>query len=148
MRLAARAAAERHVTAAMLAAMEDEPRILPIGRTGRLEAHGLSGPDGNHALLVRHEARPRALLTGEVDGTAGERLIVTPIDDEDVEVRVDGDALAVWLGSAPVTAAAARERVPGWASLVGLVLLLAIAGFAILGSAVFFGWLFGALGLT
>lgn len=130
----------------MLAGMEDEPRILPIGRSGRLEAHGLSGPDGNHAILVRHEERPRALLTGEKSGS-GERLIVTPIDDEDVDVRVDGDALAVWLASAPVTAAA-TEKVPGWASLVGLLLLLAIVGFAILGSAVFFGWLFGTLGLV
>ena len=41
--------------------------------------------------------RNRALLTTD-KLSAGERLVVMPLDEE-VDVRVDGDALAVWLGS-------------------------------------------------
>lgn len=114
---------------------------LPIGRLGRIEAIGLTGPDGDHALLVRQGPAQRALLTAD----PADRLIVTPLDEE-TEVRVDGDALAVWLASAPVTAGAASTEVPAWASLVGLGLLLIIAAFTVVGGAVVAGWLVNALG--
>jgi hypothetical protein len=103
---------------------------------------------GDNAILVREtgaDHRDRALLT--TDKLAdGERLVVIPLDN-DVEVRVDGDALAVWLGAGsqaelppdqrPVSAA----DVPLWASLVGGVLLVVVLAFAVIGSAVAFTWL-------
>ena len=73
------------------------PASLPVGRSGRLEATALAAA-GDHALLVREtgtDRRNRVLLTTDKLST-GERLVVMPLDDE-VEVRVDGDALAVWL---------------------------------------------------
>jgi hypothetical protein len=121
--------------------MDAPPESLPIGRLGRIEAIGLTGPDGDHALLVRQGPAQRALLTAD----AADRLIVTPLDD-DVDVRVDGDALAVWLASAPVTAAARPSEVPGWASVVGLALLLIFVGLTVLGGAVAASWLVDALG--
>jgi hypothetical protein len=116
---------------------------LPIGRTGRLEALGLAAPDGDHAVLVRDAGRPRALLIGRPGEAGGEGIVVTPLDG-DVDVRVDGDALAVWLASGPLHAEAA-STVPSWASAIGLVLLLAIIGLAVLGSLTFFGWLLGSV---
>jgi hypothetical protein len=121
--------------------MDAPPESLPIGRLGRIEAIGLTGPDGDHALLVRQGPAQRALLTAD----AADRLIVTPLDD-DVDVRVDGDALAVWLASAPVTAAARPSEVPRWASVVGLALLLIFVGLTVLGGAVAASWLVDALG--
>jgi hypothetical protein len=127
--------------------VEAIPATMPVGRTGRLEAMALVAA-GDHAILVREagtEGRGRALLTTDKLPT-GERLVVMPLDD-DVEVRVDGDALAVWLGSgilgdAPRRAQAiSRDDVPPWASIVGGVLLLTVVAFAVLGSAVFFTWL-------
>lgn len=118
---------------------------LPIGRTGLLEAMPLS-LDEDAAVLVRERGdggRPRALLTSD-KLPAGERLVVMPLDEE-VEVRVDGDALAVWLGSGSLmagrrTAATPPTDVPIWASLVGGVLLLLVIAFAVIGSAVAFTW--------
>ena len=72
---------------------------MPVGRSGRLEAMALTAA-GDHAVLVREagaDGRGRALLTTD-KLTTGERLVIMPLDDE-VEVRVDGDALAVWLGA-------------------------------------------------
>ncbi len=126
--------------------------VIPIGRSGRLEAMPLTAA-GDHALLVR-EADPtqrgRALLTTD-KLPSGERLVVMPLDD-DVEVRVDGDALAVWLGSGslaqvpPQHVALDESRVPRWATLVGGVLLLLVLAFAVIGSAVAFSWLVEMLG--
>ena len=125
--------------------------VMPIGRSGRLEAMSLTAA-GDHALLVR-EADPthrgRALLTTD-KLPSGERLVVMPLDD-DVEVRVDGDALAVWLGSGslaqvpPQHVAVDESRVPPWASLVGGALLLLVLAFAVIGSAVAFSWLMAVL---
>jgi hypothetical protein len=112
-------------------------RPIPIGRTGAVEALALSHSDDN-AILVRQAGQPRALLTADASGH-NERLVVTPLDD-DVEIRVDGDALAVWIGSAPITPTAARS-VPAWASGIGLILLLLFIGFALIGSVVVFDWL-------
>ena len=123
------------------------PASLPVGRSGRLEALALTAA-GDHAVLVREsdrEHRGRALLTTD-KLPSGERLVVMPLDDE-VEVRVDGDALAVWLGAGSLRELPAEQRpvtatdVPPWATVVGGALLLLIVTFAVIGSAVAFSWL-------
>jgi len=127
------------------------PASLALGRSGRLEAAALEA-GGDHAVLVREvggDARNRALLTTDKLAT-GERLVVVPLDEE-VEVRVDGDALAVWLGSGLLgdvprqQHAIAPEDVPPWAIVIGGALLIAMLGFAVIGSAVVFTWLTRAL---
>jgi hypothetical protein len=129
-----------------------EAATLPVGRSGRLEALTLTAA-GDHALLIREADsahRSRALLTTD-KLPSGERLVLMPLDD-DVEVRVDGDALAVWLGSGslervpPQHVAVDEARVPPWASIVGGALLLLVLAFAVIGSAVAFGWLLRVLG--
>ena len=92
---------------------------------------------GDHALLVRQGDVSRALLTGE-RGSERERVVVIPLD-EDVDLRIDGDALAVWLARGSV--APAPSLVPGWASALGFILVLVLIGFAVLGSLTFFTWL-------
>ena len=122
------------------------PASTPIGRSGRLEAAALEA-GGDHAILVRETAahgRGRALLTTD-KLPSGERLVVMPLDDE-VEVRVDGDALAVWLGSGilgdvPPQQHAMPTRVAPWATVVGGALLLLVLALAVIGSAVVFTWL-------
>lgn len=125
---------------------------MPIGRSGRLEAMPLSAA-GDHALLIRQTDAPhrgRALLTTD-KLPSGERLVVMPLDDE-VDVRVDGDALAVWLGSGSLGhvprqhVVLEESRVPPWATLVGGALLLLVVAFAVIGSAVSFSWLMALLG--
>ena len=120
---------------------------LPVGRSERLEAVALSAA-GDHAVLVREtgpEHRGRALLTTDKLAT-GERLVVMPLDAE-VEVRVDGDALAVWLGAGSLIDVPTEQRpmsdarVPPWASAIGGALLLLVLVFAVIGSAVAFSWL-------
>ena len=127
------------------------PVSLALGRSGRLEVAALEA-GGDHAVLVREvggDARNRALLTTDKLAT-GERLVVMPLDEE-VEVRVDGDALAVWLGSGLLgdvprqQHAIAQEDVPPWAIVIGGALLIAMLGFAVIGSAVVFAWLTRAL---
>ena len=123
------------------------PAPLAVGRSGRLEAAALEA-GGDHAVLVRetgHHARNRALLTTDKLAT-GERLVVMPLDEE-VEVRVDGDALAVWLGSGLIGEvprqhhAINQEEVPPWASIIGGALLILVVAFAVIGSGVVFTWL-------
>jgi hypothetical protein len=127
------------------------PATVPIGRAGRLEALPLAAA-GDHALLVRETGpgqRGRALLTTD-KLPSGERLVVMPLDDE-VDVRVDGDALAVWLGSGslqpvpPEQVAMDASSVPPWASIVGGALLLLVVLFAVIGSAVVFTFILRAL---
>jgi hypothetical protein len=131
----------------MDAGAEGTPSTTPIGRAGRLEAAALEVA-GDHALLVREtgpDPRARALLTTD-KLPSGERLVVMPLDDE-VEVRVDGDALAVWLGSGVLGEVPRQERVmspdqvPIWATLVGGALLVVTLVFAVIGSAFVFTWL-------
>jgi hypothetical protein len=120
---------------------------LPVGRSGRIEAMALTAA-GDHAVLVRGtgaERRGRALLT--TDKLAdGERLVVMPLDDE-VDVRVDGDALAVWLGAGSLAELPPQQRalpaagVPIWASVIGGALLIIVLLFAVIGSAVVFTWI-------
>ncbi len=124
---------------------------MPLGRSGRFDALALSAA-GDHALLVRdlrHHNRARALLTTD-KLPSGERLVVMPLDEE-VEVRVDGDALAVWLGAGAGAPLPAREmpveaqHVPFWATVIGGLLLFVMAAFAAVGSAVTFTWLVSIL---
>jgi len=131
----------------MEASADGSDSTMAIGRSGRLEAAALEA-GGDHAVLVREaggQARNRALLTTDKRAT-GERLVVMPLDEE-VEVRVDGDALAVWLGSGLIGDvpsqhhALAPTSVPPWASMVGGALLITVLTFAVIGSAVVFGWL-------
>ena len=123
--------------------MEDEQEPIPIGVTGRLRALPLTNAAGDHAVLVRQADESRALLTGEKGTGERERLIVVPLD-EDVELRVDGDALAIWLTQGSI--GAPQAAVPAWASAIGFIMLIALVGLAVLGSLTFFGWLFGTLG--
>ncbi|HET8776770.1 MAG TPA: hypothetical protein VFN76_03825 [Candidatus Limnocylindria bacterium] len=127
--------------------IDPSPASLPLGRSGRLEAMALSAA-GDHAVLLREtgsEARGRALVTTDKLPT-GERLVVMPLDDE-VDVRVDGDALAVWLGAGSLAQLAPEQQpmpatgVPIWASVIGGGLLLLVLAFAVIGSAVAFAWL-------
>ncbi|HEX7172191.1 MAG TPA: hypothetical protein VF365_06245 [Candidatus Limnocylindria bacterium] len=127
------------------------PPVLPVGRSGRLEAMALQAA-GDHAVLVRETGSPnrgRALLTTD-KLAAGERLVVMPLDDE-VEVRVDGDALAVWLGSGSIQQVPPEQRpiehahVAPWATIVGGALMVLVLVFAVIGSGVAFSWLMAAL---
>ena len=120
------------------------PDPLPLGVSGRLEVLSLRNPSGDAAALVREDGTPRALVTAEPVVEGRERVVVTPLD-ADVEVHVDGDALAIWLASGSLTGPA-RSAVPGWASAIGLLLLLVTLALAVLGSATFFDWLLGLIG--
>ena len=116
----------------------DEPGVaLPLGASGRLEALPMTNAAGDHALLVRQGDASRALLTGE-RGEERDRVVVIPLDEE-VEMRIDGDALAVWLTRGSV--APVPSGVPAWASAIGFVLVLVLIAFAVLGSLTFFSWL-------
>jgi hypothetical protein len=123
--------------------MEGSPAAVPLGATGRVEAQPLTNASGNHALLVREGEQPRALLTAEPGPGERQRVVVVPLDDE-VELRVDGDAMAVWLSQGSI--GRPQAPVPAWANAIGYLLVIAALGFAVLGSVTFFSWLFGVLG--
>lgn len=123
--------------------MEGLPAPIPLGSSGRLEAQPLTNAVGNHAVLVREGDQPRALLTAEAGGAERQRVVIVPLDDE-VELRVDGDAMAVWLSQGSISRPA--SNVPMWANAIGFVLVIAAVAFMLLGSVTFFGWLFGVLG--
>lgn len=123
--------------------MEDAPAPIPIGPTGRLQAQPLTNASGNHAVLVREGEQPRALLTAESGAGERQRVVIVPLDSE-VELRVDGDAMAVWLSQGSI--GRPPSSVPAWASAIGFVLVIAVVVFTILGSLTFFNWLFGTLG--
>jgi len=117
----------------------DEPiPPFPLGASGRLVALPLTNASGDHALLVRQGEAARALLTGESVTGERDRVVVVPLDDE-VELRMDGDALAIWLARGSVGRGGAS--VPAWANAIGFVLVIAVIGFAVLGSLTFFGWI-------
>jgi hypothetical protein len=123
--------------------VEPDLAPLPLGRSNALEVAALTSSDGDHAVLVRQGDQPRALLTAE---SADDRLVLIPLDDRS-EMRVDGDALAIWLTQGSLRPSrSSRSSLPKWASAIGLLLLLLILAFAILGSLTFFGWLFSSLG--
>jgi hypothetical protein len=123
--------------------MEGPPASLPLGPNGRLEAQPLTNAIGNHAVLVQEGEQPRALVTVESGSPERARVVIVPLDN-DVELRVDGDALAIWLSQGSV--GRPPSNVPSWANAIGFALVIAAVGFAILGSVTFFGWLFRALG--
>ena len=117
----------------------EEPgqRSVPLGSSGRLQAIPLRNAAGDHAILVREGEASRALLTGE--GSAErDRVVVVPLDD-DVELRVDGDALAVWLATGSMRTTSAR--VPAWANAIGFGLVILVVALLILGSLTVFAWL-------
>jgi hypothetical protein len=123
--------------------MEGLPAPIPLGVSGRLEAQPLTNAIGNHALLVREGEEARALLTAESGSGDRQRVVVVPLDS-DVELRVDGDALAIWLSQGSI--GPAPSNVPGWANAIGFALVIAAVAFMLLGSVTFFGWLFRTLG--
>ena len=119
----------------------EESGALPLGASGRVEAVPMTNAAGDHALLVRQGEMARALLTGE-RGPDRERVVVVPLDD-DVEMRMDGDALAVWLARG--STGPPPDAVPAWASAVGMLLVVLVLVFAVVGTAAVFGWLAGLL---
>ncbi|MBA3688328.1 MAG: hypothetical protein H0W81_05825 [Chloroflexi bacterium] len=123
--------------------MEGPPARFPLGSNGRLEAEPLTNAVGNHAVLVREGEQPRALVTVERGSPERQRVIIVPLDN-DVEMRVDGDALAIWLSQGSI--GPPPSNVPAWANAVGFTLVIAAVGFMVLGSITFFGWLFWTLG--
>lgn len=116
---------------------------LPVGR-GTLEAEPLTNASGDHALLLRQADQPRVLLlaeAGRVAETGRERVVVMPFD-EDVETRVDGDALATWIArpfDEPSDPGAAR--VPPWANAFGFVLIILVVVLTVVGGAAVFSWI-------
>jgi hypothetical protein len=123
--------------------MEGAPSPFPLGPNGRLEAEPLTNAAGNHAVLIREGEQPRALVTVESGSPERDRVVIVPLDN-DVEMRVDGDALAIWLSQGSV--GRPESRVPMWANGIGFALVIMAVGFVVLGSVTFFGWLFRGLG--
>jgi hypothetical protein len=127
----------------MLGGMEGTPAPFPLGASGKVEAQPLTNAVGNHAVLVQEGEQPRALVTVEAGSVERARVVIVPLDG-DVELRVDGDALAIWLSQGSI--GPQPSNVPGWANAIGFGLVIVAVGFAILGSVTFFSWLFGTLG--
>ena len=119
--------------------MEGTPTRFPLGPSGRLEAEPLTNAVGNHAVLIREGEQPRALVTVESGSPERDRVVIVPLDS-DVELRVDGDALAIWLSQGSI--GRAPSNVPAWANAIGFGLVIAATGFVVLGSVTFFSWLF------
>lgn len=122
----------------------DATTSLPIGRSGHLEAVPLTNGAGVHALLVRESEASRALVTGEAGDGARERVVVVPLDD-DVELRVDGDALAIWLAEGSIRPEPAS---PAWASAIGYAIILLLVVLVVIGSVTVLGWLLGTTGIA
>jgi len=116
---------------------------FPVGR-GVIEAQALASASGDHAILLSQTDMPRVLILaepGSVESTGRERVVVMPFD-EDVETRVDGDALATWI-AAPydVPVPAGEGRIPVWASGFGFAVVILGIVLMVIGSAVVFSWL-------
>jgi hypothetical protein len=118
---------------------------LPLGRRPLL-AEGLTNEAGDHAILLREGEASRVLLLTEPTDQADERerVIVVPFD-EDVETRVDGDALAKWIAAADLFGRPAA--VPRFASAIGLFLLVVMLVLTVIGGAVVFSWVLDAVGM-
>jgi hypothetical protein len=109
-----------------------------------VEAQSLTSASGDHAILLSQTDMPRVLILaepGSVESTGRERVVVMPFD-EDVETRVDGDALATWI-AAPydVPVPAGEGRIPVWASGFGFAVVILGIVLMVIGSAVVFSWL-------
>ena len=122
--------------------------LLPVGR-GTVEAEPLTNAAGDHALLLRQAGQPRVLVLaepGSVAETGRERVVIMPFD-EDVDTRVDGDALATWIATPYDTPSELTDaRVPAWASALGFVLIIVVVVLTVVGGAVVFGWILDAVG--
>ena len=127
---------------------ESMGELLPVGR-GTVEAEPLTNAAGDHALLLRQSGQPRVLVLaepGSVAETGRERVVIMPFD-EDVDTRVDGDALATWIATPYDTPSELTDaRVPAWASALGFVLIIVVVVLTVVGGAVVFGWILDAVG--
>jgi hypothetical protein len=122
---------------------DEQAERFPVGR-GVVEAQSLTSASGDHAILLSQTDMPRVLILaepGSVESTGRERVVVMPFD-EDVETRVDGDALATWI-AAPydVPVPAGEGRIPVWASGFGFAVVILGIVLMVIGSAVVFSWL-------
>lgn len=126
---------------------ESPGELLPVGR-GTVEAEPLTNAAGDHALLLRQAGQPRVLVLaepGSVAETGRERVVIMPFD-EDVDTRVDGDALATWIATPYDTPSELTDaRVPAWASALGFVLIIVVVVLTAVGGAVVFGWILDAV---
>jgi len=127
---------------------ELKAEMIPVGR-GTVEAEPLTNAAGDHALLLRQAGQPRVLLLaepGSVAETGRERVVIMPFD-EDVDTRVDGDALATWIATPyDIPAELTDARVPAWANALGFVLIIVVVVLTVVGGAVVFGWILDAVG--
>ena len=127
---------------------ESTNELLPVGR-GTVEAEPLTNSAGDHALLLRQAGQPRVLVLAEpgaVAETGRERVVIMPFD-EDVDTRVDGDALATWIATPYDTPSGlTAARVPAWANALGFVLIIVVVVLTVVGGAVVFGWILDAVG--
>ena len=112
-----------------------------------MEAISLENPAGGRAILIRTEDGPRVLVKIRTRGKTKARVTVVPLD-AGVEVSRERDALAAFIAAGTIVPAGEASRVPRWANAMGYVLIFLVVGFTLLGSLTFFGWLFGAIGLT
>ena len=140
--------AARRVSPASDPVTLEEGGPFPVGR-GTLEGQPLTNPSGDHALLLRQAETPRVLVLAEpglVAETGRERVVIMPFD-EDVETRVDGDALATWIATPDAAPAdGTSARVPAWASAFGFVLIIVVVLLTVVGGAAVFSWILDALG--
>ena len=127
---------------------ESTSELLPVGR-GTVEAEPLTNSAGDHALLLRQAGQPRVLVLAEpgaVAETGRERVVIMPFD-EDVDTRVDGDALATWIATPYDTPSELTDaRVPAWANALGFVLIIVVVVLTVVGGAAVFGWILDAVG--
>lgn len=127
---------------------ESKAELLPVGR-GTVEAEPLTNAAGDHALLLRQAGQPRVLVLaepGSVAETGRERVVIMPFD-EDVDTRVDGDALATWIATPyDMPTDLTDARVPAWANALGFVLIIVVVVLTVVGGAVVFGWILDAVG--
>jgi hypothetical protein len=127
---------------------ELKAEMIPVGR-GTVEAEPLTNAAGDHALLLRQAGQPRVLVLaepGSVAETGRERVVIMPFD-EDVDTRVDGDALATWIATPYDTPSELTDaRVPAWANALGFVLIIVVVVLTVVGGAVVFGWILDAVG--
>jgi hypothetical protein len=118
---------------------------IPLGH-GALHAESLTNASGDHAILLLEDETSRILLLTEPGRQEGgrERVIVVPFD-EDVETRVDGDALAKWIAAPDLLGS--PEGIPRLASALGLILLVGVLALTVIGAGVVFSWILDALGM-
>lgn len=117
---------------------------IPLGHRA-MHAESLSNESGDHAILLVEDETSRVLLLTEPasQGSGRERVIVVPFD-EDVETRVDGDALAKWIAAPDLFGP--PDGIPRFASALGLILLVGVLALTVIGAGVVFSWILDALG--